>query len=185
MARSMDDLRTRLRSTGEIGDTFDWGNVSRELGALLPRDYVGFISQYGGGSINNSFHIALPIAAGESVEALTIHEATEVTLDLLEGTEGGKVPADRLIAWAIDAGANGFCWDTSAKSSSEWPVVCVASSGEMTVYDCGMIEFMCRLISSELDPMPAAIFSPEDPLFLNWRTEARIRESGSDPWLHL
>ncbi len=179
-------IRLMPPEAGERGG-IDWVAASERWGGGLPTDYREFLSFYGGGTINNSFNIAMPLkVSGEGWLPENFAELTDDGIQLLEDVDpeySSGFPGS--IAWALDCAANYVYWDTSNSDPDEWTVVVLERHGEFTQYDCGMSGFLLALLGhGDFEP-PVALFSPERPVFLNWRTEREIRLSGADPWPNL
>lgn len=47
------------------GDPVDWDEAARRWGIPIPADYRDFVSVYGGGEINRSLSIALPLEVAQ------------------------------------------------------------------------------------------------------------------------
>ena len=179
---------TRLMPPGE-GEQggIDWVEASSRWGTEFPTDYREFLSLYGGGAINNSFNIAVPLQVpGEGWLPQSCETLTPGGLQLLEDAEPEySLGFSGSISWALDCAANYAYWDTSNSNPDNWTVVVLERHGEYSQYDCGMSGFLLAMLErGDFEP-PMALFSPERPIFLNWRTERQIRLSNSDPWPHL
>ncbi|MFJ9947294.1 hypothetical protein [Kitasatospora sp. NPDC091207] len=172
------------------GDLVDWGEVAHRWVTPLPADYRDFVSVYGGGSINSSFSIALPLKVASpdplEFEALLDFEAViECGYELLDlDPADGPALAGR-ISWAVDCSASQAFWDTTDPDPDRWTTLVLTRDGDWVAYDCGMADFLVGFLTGEIRPQPMGMFSPEQPVFLNWREERRLRETGIDPWPHL
>lgn len=98
----------------------------------------------------------------------------------LEGAE------PRLIAWGADAGADIVCWDASGDDPAAWPVL-VYERGDAIWrrYDCGMVEFLVRVLRAEFPACPLSglsLWGRHPALFLSESEEERLLEQGIDPW---
>jgi len=86
------------------------------------------------------------------------------------------------ISWATDCGANHAFWDTSHPDPDRWTVLVLDRGGEWVDHGCGMADFLVGLLTEEIAQPTMGGFSPDRPLFLNWREEQRLKEAGIDPW---
>ncbi|GAA1076291.1 SMI1/KNR4 family protein [Kitasatospora gansuensis] len=167
----------------DAGDALDWDEATRRWGTDFPTDYRDFVSLYGGGSIGFGFHIGLPLAVATGVRGpMTFEGLNEYGYGLLN-LEPDEDPELRgRISWATDCSANHAFWNTSDPDPDRWTTLVLSGYGEWTDHGCGMVDFLVGLMTEEITGMGG--FSPERPIFLNWREERRLREAGIDPWPH-
>jgi hypothetical protein len=168
------------------GDSIDWDEVAQQRGTRFPADYRDFVSVYGGGSINNSFYVGLPLTTEpETRGPLSFASLTSSGYDLI-GADPEEIPewAGR-IAWASDCSANHAFWDTSDPDPDKWTTIVLERRGEWTGYRCGVVDFLVGFLSKEITPQPMGLFSPDQPVFLHWREEQRLKAAGIRPWPHL
>lgn len=165
------------------GDAVDWSHVRRHFGFDLPADYREFVAVYGGGTINDSFHVGLPFETeARHRGARHLEELTDDGLSLVEESDSIQISSSECVCWAADAQANFVFWRLLGSNPDAWPVFVVLRDGRIIDYDYSMIEFMLALIGGESPRPPITVFSPEDPVFFNWKSEMALREAGIDPW---
>ncbi|PZG02317.1 hypothetical protein [Micromonospora deserti] len=91
-----------------------------------------------------------------------------------------------LIAWGVSAGADILCWDASGVDPDAWPVL--VWNRDDTVwrrYECGMVEFLQRVLAAEFDECPLSgtnIWGVTSVKYLPFGEEMRLRKAGLDPW---
>ncbi|EST30966.1 hypothetical protein [Streptomyces niveus] len=187
----LDTLRRLMPPKAEPTASADWSLISRSWGTEFPPDYRAFMDVYGNGAINNFFVVLLPEPKAEEltspyggmlVETLNAEDAWAKRRKEpeLEGTE------PRLIAWGADAGADIVCWDASGDDPAAWPVL-VYNRGDAIWrrYDCGMVEFLVRVLRAEFAECPLSdlsLWGRHPALFLSESEEERLLEQGIDPW---
>lgn len=151
------------------GISVDWVAVAAEWQTSLPADYRDFIELYGGGSINDSFHVAVPDTNGyEPLWVTTLAAATELGFELFDGNPDAEQEAAGRICWAFDAGANHAYWDTSADDPDRWTVLLLHRHQEWEHFELGMAEFMVALLTGAID-QPMALFDRNTPVFRSRR----------------
>ncbi|MFE2722276.1 SMI1/KNR4 family protein [Kitasatospora sp. NPDC059327] len=166
------------------GDPVDWDEAALRWGTPLPADYRDFVAVYGGGSINSSFSLALPLKVA-SPGPLDFEALIECGYELLDlDPADGPALAGR-ISWAVDCGAAQAFWDTTDPDPDRWTTLVLTRHGDWVAYDCGMADFLVGFLTGDISPRPMGLFSREQPVFLNWREERRLQEAGIDPWPHL
>ncbi|GAA1254156.1 hypothetical protein GCM10009665_50980 [Kitasatospora nipponensis] len=168
------------------GDAVDWDRAAEQWGGALPADYREFIDHYGAGSVNNLFHLALPLAgAAEPLGPLTFARLVEDAYYLLEPAQDGE-PAANLggrIPWALDiCGCQAF-WENSDPDPERWTVLVLDRHGVWTPYPCGMADFVLGSLQRRLEPALMALpLDDHPPVFRTWREIDRHRRAGTDPW---
>ncbi|MFD0427602.1 hypothetical protein ACFQ60_03590 [Streptomyces zhihengii] len=145
----------------------------------------------GAGAIDNFFQVQVPEPkadeltspyGGMLVETLTAEDAWAnfPKEPELEQTR------PRLIAWGSDAAADIICWDASADDPAAWPVLVYhRGKGVWRRHDCGMTEFLVRVLRAEFPACPLsdlALWGQHPALFLSESEEERLLEQGLDPW---
>lgn len=96
-------------------------------------------------------------------------------------------PSGTLLAWAVSATANIFCWLADGEDPDAWPVyVWYDSQWTWWTHDGGMVEVLTGLLTGSFDiPPPGSSFFESlerPPRFLHWREAARLHAAGADPW---
>lgn len=169
-----------LASPSAGGDRIDWATVHPVGQSEYPADFRDFVSVYGGGTINNSFHLGLPVRVGSPLTGPEVFDdLTEEGLELAEPEESSG------ISWATDGHGNYMFWDTTRGEPDAWTVFRIDEFGERTDYPYAMVDFLVAFLTGVLVPQPLTLFNPETPVFLHWREEERLREAGLDLWPHL
>lgn len=194
MIPAMTDPETlgRLMPPRAAPDTsVDWALMSRSWGTEFPPDYQAFMEVWGPGAIDNFFQVLVPEPKAEEltspyggmlVETLTADHAWAnfPKEPELEGTQ------PRLIAWGSDAAADILCWDASGDEPASWPVLVYnRGQGAWRRYDCGMVEFLVRVLRAEFPVCPLSdlsLWGTHPALFLSETEEERLLEQGLDPW---
>ncbi|MEU8515909.1 SMI1/KNR4 family protein [Kitasatospora sp. NPDC048722] len=166
------------------GDPVDWDEAAARWGTRFPLDYRDFVSTYGGGSINASFAIGLPLkVAAPPGGPLGFEELTEDGHALLDpDADGNLPPLHGRISWATDCSAGHAFWDTADPDPDKWTTLVLDRYGDWTAYDCGMADFLVGFLTGGISPQPMGMFSRDRPVFLNWREERRLRGAGITPW---
>ena len=177
MHPGIDPLTAVLPVPRGIGRCDRLARSQRAVGDGLSSDYRDFVATYGGGSVNASFHIGLPVKISNRPSGpLDFEELTELGLELISGEDDEPPPADARISWACDAGANHLFWNTTDLNPDNWTVVRLTRDGEWTDFECGMVEFMIRFLTGSITPQPMALFDPERPVFTHWRAQDAVTE---------
>ncbi|MEU5398820.1 SMI1/KNR4 family protein [Streptomyces sp. NPDC005963] len=174
------------------GDVVDWGLAEAEYGTAFPRDYRGFVEQYGAGTISEDVTVSIPRPRGARAEPLTLQRLPEDTISA-PSMQGWQDPAQRasyrledMLLWGQAAGADALCWVTTGDSPDDWPIAVWKRQSEgWAVYECGIVEFLLRVLRAEFDRCPLSdrsVWGDPTPRFLNFREEERLVEAGIDPW---
>ncbi|MDQ1008828.1 hypothetical protein QFZ82_003313 [Streptomyces sp. V4I23] len=108
----------------------------------------------------------------------------------VDGRFGSNCPCEgtqpRLIAWGSDAAADILCWDASGDDPASWPVLVYnRGKGVWRRYDCGMVEFLVRVMRAEFPACPLSdlsLWGSHPVLFLSQSEEERLLEQGLDHW---
>ncbi|MFE7122903.1 hypothetical protein [Streptomyces sp. NPDC057617] len=174
------------------GDTVDWPAAAAGLGVTgFPADYREFVTRFGAGSLDDSLFVWVP-RPGRPTEPLTVGRLPEDTLRAVEMARwrdpaaGSRyVLADTLV-WGQSTGGDALCWVTGDPDPGRWPVAVWARQwGGWSVHDCGMAEFLVRLLRADFPACPlsdATLWGEGTARFLNFRDEERLRDEGIDPW---
>ncbi|GAA3043011.1 hypothetical protein [Streptomyces glomeratus] len=115
----------------------DWPAVEADLGTSLPSDYKEIVDLFGPGGFDEYVDLLVPGALG---------------MDIVDWakSEGYPVP-DGLLRWGSSEQEFDFLWQTRTASPDDWPVL-VGQYGDWERYDCGLGEFLVRMLT---DPMYA------------------------------
>ncbi|MFJ9614953.1 SMI1/KNR4 family protein [Streptomyces noursei] len=169
----------------------DWAKLSAAWETSLPSDYMAFMTDYGAGEISGAFSIVCPQKPGVTPSDVSgmAHETANARelwqpASAPSGAGTGKVP---VIAWGVSAGADIVCWLTENSDPDQWPVAVLGrhTKALWKTYECGMVEFLCRLFHAEFDESPLSddtLLGNASPQFLNYREIDRCWGAGVDPW---
>ncbi|MFJ7280587.1 hypothetical protein [Kitasatospora sp. NPDC098663] len=173
------------------GDTVDWNAAEKVYRTSFPVDYRAFVAAFGSGSIEEMVGILIPAVSSDEQQGNTVSRLSEVALadfsvNRWSSADRGRHRLEDLLIWGETAAADTFCWITSDPDPDRWPVA-VYSRGDLewSVYPCGMVEFLLKLLRNEWPKWPISddsLQDVEDPRFLHDKDEAAGRESGDDPW---
>ncbi|MGP8304491.1 SMI1/KNR4 family protein [Streptomyces inhibens] len=135
----------------------DWAAAEAQLGTSLPEDYRAFMAVYGGGSIDE-LGILSPIPTGDGWQT-SISDLTTGLRNLWDtdgGVPGIALGADRVLPWGSGCNANELGWLMTGSAPDLWPVVVWRrhESPHWALFECGMAEFLRRLMTAEFDECP-------------------------------
>lgn len=186
---AMETLRGLMPPTAETDTSVDWARIRESWGSDFPGDYRRFIETYGAGTAENYLSVLKPEVKGEEpardgmlMETLNAEDAWE---EVPKSPELSAASPE-LIAWAVDASADILCWDASGDDPDRWPVlVCARDDDLWRRYDCGMAEFLSRVLRADFDECPLgdlSLWGKTPAKFLNKREDLRLWRQGLDPW---
>jgi hypothetical protein len=169
-------------------EQIDWGAAGARWNTGFPRDYVAFMSLYGAGSIEGEASILMPLPK-EYIQwdPGTFAEETEnvkYTWEMEDGQAGLDIDPDDILAWGVTSGPDILCWLTTDPDPDKWPVlVCGRHTREVfTVFSCGMVEFLRKLLLDEYDPYPLSTsLRGNTPRFVHWLKQQQRWKAGLDP----
>lgn len=175
--------------TAESDTSVDWERMSESWGKEFPSDFRHFIEVYGAGTIANYLSILKPEPKGiepgsddmlmETVNARNAW-AREPKSPELMGTD------PELIAWGLDSSSDILCWDASGDDPGAWPVLVRSRDDNLwSRYDCGMVEFLVRILRADFADCPlgdVSLWGRHPVTFLNQREYQRLLKAGLDPW---
>ncbi|MGW1003125.1 hypothetical protein [Streptomyces sp. NPDC002520] len=156
----VDALLRLMPPPRDDGTSVDWEGMALSWGRPFPPDYQRFIEEYGAGTVQGFLVVDAPQAKvpleeagldGMVQETLTVEGAWELAdkSPVLEGT------SPRLINWGVDSAADMMCWDASGEDPAAWPVLVFNRGDDLfSRYDCGMVEFLTRLLRGEFPKSP-------------------------------
>lgn len=165
----------------------DWPAAEARWSTRFPRDYVAFMSVYGAGSLMDDVGILMPLPK-EYIQwdPGTFEEETEnarYTWKELDGQEGLDIDPEHILAWGVTAGADILCWLTTDPDPDRWPVLVCGrhTDDDFTLFACGMVEFLRKLLLDEHDPYPLSIdLRGAPPRYVHWLEEQRRWKAASD-----
>ncbi|HET9138691.1 hypothetical protein [Actinophytocola sp.] len=168
----------------------DWARLSESWGRQFPADYRRFLDAYGTGEIQAYLSIVTPEPRDRPLSE-SLGMAAETVNAEYAWAEEDKSPAlvdtdPELIAWGVDASADLLCWDAFGADPDTWPVL-VFNRGDARWrrYDCGMVEFLIRLLRADFDTCPLGgtdLWGIGSAVFLTPTERNRLRNEGLDPW---
>ena len=177
--------------TAESDTSVDWDAMRDAWGKEFPPDYRRFIEVYGAGTIEDYLVVLGPEPKGgrPKVELSgMLHETANAESAWAREPKAPELAgaAPELIAWGADASSDILCWDASGDDPSTWPVLLRSRDDNLwRRYDCGMAEFLSRMLRADLDENPLgdlALWGVQPATFLNEREEQRRLKQGLDPW---
>ncbi|MFJ5850820.1 hypothetical protein [Streptomyces sp. NPDC092903] len=159
-ATDVDALLRLMPPPQDGGTAVDWEAMARSWDRPFPPDYRRFIEEYGAGTIEDFLVIDAPQPKAPLEEA-GLDGMVQETLTA-EGTWGiaDKAPelegtSPRLINWGVDSAADLMCWDASGEDPAAWPVLVFnRGDGLFRRYDCGMAEFLTRMMRGDFPECP-------------------------------
>ncbi|MEU9340301.1 hypothetical protein AB0D74_03630 [Streptomyces sp. NPDC048278] len=168
-----------------------WADVEAALGVGLPSDYKAFMSVYGAGDIGDLGILGpLPVASLQW-DPGSIVDSVPPFRELWDG-EGGVpgIEADggSVLPWGSGCHANELGWLTLDPNPDRWPVVAWRrqigyGDSRWKLFDCGMVDFLVRMMRAEFDECPlgdASLWGKTAP-FVHWRVAQRRWLAGLDP----
>jgi hypothetical protein len=171
-------------------EQLDWPLVEEALGVRLPSDYMSFMAVYGGGGIGDGgLGVLTPLSVDypqwdpESIQSLT--PTLRYIWDVKDGVPGVSLGPDAVLAWGFGANANDLGWLMAGPDPDNWPVVAARRHGSpyLAMFDCGMVDFIRRLMLAEFDECPlsdASLWGRPSP-FVHWREQQRRWLAGLNP----
>jgi hypothetical protein len=169
-------------------EQLDWSTVEGTLGAKLPSDYKSFMATYGGGDIGELV-VLLPLPVDyPQWDPGSISEHSETLRGIWDdegGVPGVSLGADAVLAWGTGCNANEMGWLMAGADPDHWPVVVWRRHGQprWAMFDCGMVEFVRRMMLAEFDECPLSdksLWGRVEP-FVNWREQQHRYLAGLDP----
>ncbi|MFE7572126.1 SMI1/KNR4 family protein [Streptomyces sp. NPDC057539] len=167
-------------------EEIDWLAAEARWGTRFPRDYMAFMSVYGAGSFDG-VGILMPLPK-EYIQwdPGTFEQETENardTWEMLNGQEGLEIDPDHILAWGITSGPDILCWLTTDPDPDQWPILVCGrhTRDDFTLFACGMVEFLRRLLLDEYDPYPLSIdLRDVSPRYVHWLEQQRRWKAGLD-----
>ncbi|MEU6982217.1 hypothetical protein ABZ946_02150 [Streptomyces sp. NPDC046324] len=186
-----DELRRLMPPPAESGTSVDWSRMSESWGREFPPDYRQFIEAYGAGTIQGCLVIQLPEYKGAEPASpyggMLLETANAEGAWAREKKSPELAGADPvLITWGVDASSDLLCWDASGDDPGAWPVLVRNRDDDLwRRYDCGMVEFLARVLRGEFDECPLgdlSLWGRQSALFLGEGEQKRLWQEGVDPW---
>ncbi|MFD5393545.1 hypothetical protein ACFWJW_04860 [Streptomyces sp. NPDC127097] len=105
--------------------------------------------------------------------------------DMDGGVPGIALDADRVLPWGSGCNANELGWLMTGSDPDLWPVVVWRRHGSphWALFECGMAEFLRRLMTAEFDECPLSDLSLWGRVgtFVHVREQERRFHAGLDP----
>ncbi|MBD0671755.1 hypothetical protein [Streptomyces sp. CBMA156] len=175
------ELVTALPTIGPAGDGVDWAAVAADWGVEFPGDFKDFTSVFGAGTIDNFIVVGTPVGDAPRPGPVRLR-------DLTPDRQANEAPSGpgRLIWWGGSGDAADFYWEVTGGAPETWPVLVRSAEGGFTGFDCGMAEFLLRMLGPrERRPLESPrLYGAPDSRFLHWREEAALPVT-ADPWEYL
>jgi hypothetical protein len=166
------------------GDSIDWREAESSYRTVFPRDYKEFVATYGRGEVDMFLTFLVPgKCEGPRPSDSMAEETAEARRMWLRRPPAGYGTTDPalVVAWGVTSRADLLCWAPGGEQGpDEWPVA-VWSRGSLnwTVHDCGMLEYVVRLLRGELDSIPAE--ADRVHRFVHVREARRLLAAGINP----
>ena len=181
-----------VREEGSLGQPVDWDAAEALSGHGYPTDYRQFVELLGGGSLEGCLDVRLPLAETDADDEKRICRipqeirATPLANSWSDPSAAAAHRIEDMLIWGESSGADTLCWITNGTDPDVWPVA-VYSRGDLAwfVYDCGLAEFILRILQSEFDHCPLSdesLFGMESARFLTSEQEAKMMDQGINPW---
>ncbi|WP_377271652.1 SMI1/KNR4 family protein [Peterkaempfera sp. SMS 1(5)a] len=189
----MEELLTRMEPPASGGDTVDWDEVRSTCGLVLPADYRDFVGCYGGGGMDDFLSVLTP-PVEDSLYGTLLHGVPlmdEYAADCAAERPGA--PAGGLLRWGSTSTADDVFWRCGSQDPEQWTTVVSRRQhgfreSPWLEFDCGMAEFLVRLVRGELPNLfGQSGFPHPHPEYQGWREEEQVDfdgawgESGSWP----
>lgn len=171
------------------GSDLEWPEVEANYGTRFPTDYMEFISAFGCGSIEEQLAVRIPGVQGDEERVTPLSSAAlaePVVRNWSDPSLVGRYRLEDMLIWGEGVGADTLCWIAEDSNPDKWPVAVYARSDlAWTVYECGMVEFILRLLRDDFSKWPLTDESLRGwpgARFLHEKDEKAALEQGNDPW---
>ncbi|MEZ0068988.1 hypothetical protein ABIA32_005029 [Streptacidiphilus sp. MAP12-20] len=165
----------------------DWAAVEAAFGRALPSDYVAFMARYGAGDFGAVLGIVPPLPVPKPEwEVGSVAESRGDAGYLFE-VDPPRRPLDvdpaHLLEWGHTCGPDALYWLTTDPDPDRWPVVVRGRHTEdnWARYDCGMADFLLRVLTGRFDPWPLSVTWDGPLTWVHWREQQRRWLNGLDP----
>ncbi|PJE97224.1 hypothetical protein CUT44_13725 [Streptomyces carminius] len=176
---------------GDAGDNVDWEAIKSCYGTDFPEDYKEFVRLFGNGTIEGMIGIRIPVATSDPmirrVAPLPAAALASSNLDRwAEPSLASLYRLDQILVWGETDSADTLGWIAKDQNPEKWPLaVYERGDGVWKIYDCGMVEFLVKLLQEEFTECPisdTSLMGITNPRFLHDREEERLAEQGVYPW---
>ncbi|WP_324786222.1 SMI1/KNR4 family protein [Streptomyces sp. H51] len=184
-------LQRLMPPTVEPDVSVDWAQMGESWGKEFPSDYRWFIGLYGSGTVQNYLVVQEPEPKGDLPKSEfggMLHETVNARNAWARGKKSPELvrAEPELIAWAADSSADILCWDASGDDPGAWPVLVYNRDDNLwSRYDCGMVEFISRLLRADFGDCPLgdlSLWGRQSAAFLTESEKRRLLKEGLDPW---
>lgn len=182
------EIVSLLHEGGVAGDVVDWQSGAAALGvASFPHDYQEFVAAFGAGSFEDVLFVSIP-RSGMSAAPMTVERLPDpgVMDDWQVPEERSQYRLSDMLVWGQTNSADTLCWVTTDSDPNRWPVaVWARQDGGWAVYECGMVEFLLRVLQGDFAACPIGVttlWGRGSARFLNFLDEERFLDEGVDPW---
>ncbi|MET9652140.1 SMI1/KNR4 family protein [Streptomyces sp. NPDC006460] len=180
-----------VRRQDSAGEFVDWEAAESVVGHRFPTDYRKLIEYIGGGSLEASLEIRLPMGTPEDADNRICGLSAEALADPLnhrwEDREAASLyRIEDMLIWGESSGADTLCWIASSGDPDNWPIA-VYNRNDLTwvVYGCTMADFILRILRADFAECPLSdesLFGVGSVRFLSAKEEAELMGQGVDPW---
>src|SRR4051794_13877109 len=119
----------------------DWPAVETDLGTSLPGDYKEIVDLFGPGGFDEYVDLLVPGALG---------------MDLVDWAKSEGYPdPEGFLRWGSSEQELDFVWQTGTADPDEWSVL-VGQFGEWERFDCGLGEFLVRMLTDRTYGFPTS-----------------------------
>jgi hypothetical protein len=139
--------------------SYDWADVERQLGTMLPADFKQLAETYGPGEFDETFALHAPTGDGARADLVpAAREQADTWRSIREDVIGGGPlvvfpEPGGLLAWGMVPIGLALCWQTDGPPEG-WPVV-VCDDTSVTVgvsrFDCPASEFLLAVLLGEAE----------------------------------
>ncbi|MFF0751984.1 SMI1/KNR4 family protein [Streptomyces sp. NPDC004267] len=173
------------------GQSVDWAAAEGVVGHRFPTDYRELIEHIGGGSLEASLEIRLPVVTLEDTDNRICGLSAEALVDPLSNRwrdpeSAASYRIEDMLIWGESSGADTLCWITSSDEPDKWPIA-VYNRNDLAwvVYDCTVTEFILGILRAEFTECPLSdetLFGMGSVRFLSIEEENELMGQGIDPW---
>ncbi|WP_327349267.1 hypothetical protein OG772_05970 [Streptomyces sp. NBC_01321] len=195
MTRHIEALSGLLTSfEGSAGDMVDWGVIESAYGTVFPLDYKEFVQRFGHGTIEGGIATLIPVVTSDPMvrRVAPLPDLVRADPNFNRWAERGQVYSlDQIPVWGGGGGgethsADVLGWVATGADPHAWPLaVWARGDAAWAVHDCGMVEFLIKLLAGDFPEWPisdTSLMGIQNARFLHDRQEERLAEEGIYPW---
>ncbi|WP_424568452.1 hypothetical protein [Streptomyces sp. CH-036] len=148
------------------------------------------MSRFGNGTIEGRVATLIPVVTSDPmvrrVGPLRDSLRSNPDYDSWAGPRSELHELDRILVWGETDSADVLAWIVSGADPDAWPLA-VWTRGDVvwTVHDCGMVEFLHKLLTADFPRCPisdTSLLGIPHARFLHDREEERLANEGVYPW---